>query len=264
MMKKTIVFAVFTAALIMGLPAVSAEKVETNSHRITINTGEEDIEVVESLTLDLDIAENETLRNIDFWIQNGATDIKMEIANYDYESSKSFSNNIHSYNVTSLNITSTQKLNAKITYHLDQKTEKLHKKILYNTKNLTVTLNGKQIYEGKDLDENSYVELTLYEPAETPLTWYIIAFIVLLVILLAVSILYSYKQQKAKKTRITGVSKELLTTQKKLLTDLLKDIEKKHRNEKISDDTYHKLKEKYKQDAVVTMKRLEELESEVK
>ena len=46
--------------------------------------------------------------------------------------------------------------------------------------------------------------------------------------------------------------------------EVLKDIEKQHRAKKISDDTYHKLKDQYKQDAVETMKQLEDMSSKVK
>ena len=45
---------------------------------------------------------------------------------------------------------------------------------------------------------------------------------------------------------------------------LLKDVEKQHRAKQISDDTYHKLKEQYKQQAVETMKKLEDTKSEIK
>ena len=44
---------------------------------------------------------------------------------------------------------------------------------------------------------------------------------------------------------------------------ILKDIEKQHRSKQISDDTHHKLKEYYKQQAVEIMRKLEDKESEV-
>jgi len=64
--------------------------------------------------------------------------------------------------------------------------------------------------------------------------------------------------QKPSKSRTRiGDSEELLTTKKALLMEVLKDIEKKHRAKQISDDTYHKLRDQYKQEAVETMKQLE-------
>jgi hypothetical protein len=61
-----------------------------------------------------------------------------------------------------------------------------------------------------------------------------------------------------------GESEELLSTKKSLLMTILKDIEKQHRAKQISDDTYHKLKEQYKQEAVNAMKKLEDIGSKVK
>ena len=40
---------------------------------------------------------------------------------------------------------------------------------------------------------------------------------------------------------------------------LLKDLEKQYRAKEISDDTYHKIKEQYKQEAVETMKKLDDI-----
>jgi hypothetical protein len=45
---------------------------------------------------------------------------------------------------------------------------------------------------------------------------------------------------------------------------LLKDLEKQHRAKKIHDDTYHKLKDHYKQQTVETMKKIEDIESKIK
>ena len=51
----------------------------------------------------------------------------------------------------------------------------------------------------------------------------------------------------------------MLATKKALLLSLLKDVEKKHRAKDISDETYNKLKEEYKQQAVTVMKKLEDI-----
>jgi hypothetical protein len=59
-------------------------------------------------------------------------------------------------------------------------------------------------------------------------------------------------------------SKEVLSTEKTLLMDILKQIEKLHRTKKMSDDTYHKLKEYYKQETIEIMRQLENLNSEIK
>ena len=77
--------------------------------------------------------------------------------------------------------------------------------------------------------------------------------------------MYTLKKQKSVKIKeIASGSEELLNTKKTLLMSLLKEIEKQHRANQISDDTYHKLKERYKQEAVEAMKHLEDMKSKVK
>ena len=79
-----------------------------------------------------------------------------------------------------------------------------------------------------------------------------------MIILIIVSFIRPSKKTKTtKKKEATAESEELLTTKKALLMEVLKDIEKQHRAEKISDDTYHKLRDQYKQEAVETMRTLE-------
>jgi hypothetical protein len=54
-------------------------------------------------------------------------------------------------------------------------------------------------------------------------------------------------------------SEDTLTTKKTLLLSLLKDLEKQYRGKAISDETYNKIKDEYKQQAVDTMKKLDDL-----
>ena len=67
------------------------------------------------------------------------------------------------------------------------------------------------------------------------------------------------RKQRSKAKRSIVESEETLTTKKTLLLSLLKDLEKQHRSKTVSDDTYNKLKEEYKQQAVDAMKKLENL-----
>ena len=46
--------------------------------------------------------------------------------------------------------------------------------------------------------------------------------------------------------------------------NILKEIEKQHRSKHISDDTYHKLKEQYKNEAVEAMKKLDDMKTRKK
>jgi hypothetical protein len=67
------------------------------------------------------------------------------------------------------------------------------------------------------------------------------------------------RKQRTKAKKSIVESEETLTTKKALLLSLLKDVEKRHRSKDISDETYNKLKEEYKQQAVDVMKKLEDI-----
>ena len=147
------------------------------------------------------------------------------------------------------------------------------KTLLRDTDSITVSYDSIEIYSSIDLTSGISLTLSLEkvtqyqestETVENIPNWiYII--IVILIILLIISFVRPSKKQKTttKKELISG-SEELLSTKKALLMSLLKDIEKQHRAKEISDDTYHKLKEQYKQEAVITMKQLEDIQSKVK
>ena len=85
--------------------------------------------------------------------------------------------------------------------------------------------------------------------------------------------LYNIFFPSLKKTfaELTRTEKNRISHRGKALSELkeefdkvLKDIEKKHRAKQISDDTYHKLRDQYKQEAVETMKQLEDKKSKIK
>jgi hypothetical protein len=72
---------------------------------------------------------------------------------------------------------------------------------------------------------------------------------------------YVFRRQKPRAVEKGIESEELLNTKKALLMSLLKDLEKQHRSKQISDDTYNKIKEQYKQQAVEAMKKIEDMKS---
>ena len=83
--------------------------------------------------------------------------------------------------------------------------------------------------------------------------------VVLLVIIIIVTSYYAFIKRKNGKGRKRSLeSSEMLETEKTLLLTLLKEIEKMHRSQKISDDSYHKLKTYYKNQTVEIMSALED------
>lgn len=201
---------------------------------------------------------------LEFWIQNGATDISIIISgdSVDYES---IGNNRYSSNVSSY-ITDEDSLDITVTYKLDKYTTKFEKTIIYNLSLLEITFDGKEIYSGTNLKSESTINVALQKEieektitVETIPTWTYIIIIVLIILLIIVLITSAKKPKSKTKKEGVGGSEELLATKKSLLMETLKEIEKRHRGKQISDDTYHKLKGEFKQDAVEAMKQLEDL-----
>jgi hypothetical protein len=162
-------------------------------------------------------------------------------------------------NITSLGIIKEDSNQLYISYELE-KSVVFIKKFLRATNSISVKFTDEEIFVGTDLAFGTIVNLELYERTEPPLDWFISIIIILLLILIIVLFTYIFKKRKTVKIKQSSSdSEELLNTKKTLLMSLLKDIEKQHRANQISDDTYHKLKEKYKQEAVEAMKKLEDM-----
>ncbi len=157
-------------------------------------------------------------------------------------------------------------LNTIVTYKLDKDSTEFEKIILYNLSSLKITFDGKEIYSGTNLKSGSTINVALQKETEgqtitveTIPSWVYIIIIVLIILLIALFIMLTKKQKSTTKKENIGGSEELLATKKALLMETLKEIEKRHRGKQISDDTYHKLKDEFKQDAVEAMKKLEDL-----
>jgi hypothetical protein len=256
-MKKIIVcILICIATLLIPTTIAQGENLETDTHNIVISTGDNDLAVAETLTIHGN--SNQTYSIIKFWVQSEADKINV-IVEKNGVSYTSIGNNTYFCNISSFNIKMDSQIQLDIHYTLKD-TKNFKKKMIRNTTTLTVQFDKNNILEESDLKVDTYLNLQLYKPTETPISWYIIISISLLIILLVVSTAYLFRKQKLSKVKeIAGESEELLNTKKLLLMSILKDIEKQHRAKQISDDTYNKLKDIYKQQAVETMKKLEDM-----
>jgi len=247
--------------VVISAVSVSGEDLNTETHDIVISAGGDSISVEEILTIKGD--SNETYGIVRFWVQDGAEDVDILV-----NSQKPLCNSSGNYyicNMSHLNITMDTSIQVAISYTLGKDVEEFTKTLTRDTNSTSVKFNDNEIFSGDDMASGTSFTLLLYKPAETPLAWYVVVVIVLLVVLLVVFTLYSLRKQKSSKIKEIAIeSEELLNTKKTLLMSLLKDVEKQHRAKQISDDTYHKLKEQYKQQAVETMKKLEDTKSEIK
>jgi hypothetical protein len=258
-MKKILICLVIGIIVAVSLLAIASEEsVNTIEHQITITTKDDSLSVIELLTIKGDI--NESYNNITFWVQSDANNVDI-LVNSQAPDSITPNGSEYICNISSFGIKKEDSTQVKISYELSKNVE-FTKKVLRATNIILVTFDQEEIFTGTNLALGTTINLQLYELPEPTLDWYITVFIILLVILLVVLAAYAFRKQKSVKIKeIAGGSEELLTTKKALLMSLLKDIEKQHRAKQISDDTYHKLKERYKQEAIEAMKQLEDMKS---
>jgi len=237
--------------------------ISTEQQIITISISNDGLIVEENIKITNDAFVNVT--SIRFWIQQDATDV--EILAVESGNSLPFihrDNNIRECNLSAYNLSlaNTDTLDFRITYILQTGTKYFEKTILYDTTSLQITYGEDELYQGEHLaytTESNSVQILLHRPTESPINIiYIVIIFLLVVFLIALTLLLMRKQRRKAKKSIVE-SEETLTTKKTLLLSLLKDIEKKHRAKDISDETYNKLKEEYKQQAVETMKKLEDI-----
>jgi hypothetical protein len=261
-MKRILIYLAIGIVVILGLLAMASEEnVNIIDHQITITTNEDSLSVIELYTIQGET--NESLDEITVWIQSGADNVDI-IINSLAPDSIFQDENEYICNISNLGFKEEDSTKVQITYNLNKNVD-FNKQLLRPTNSISVTYDQKEIFTGSQLADRAIINLQLYVPTEPTLDWYITVFIILLVILIVVLGMYALRKQRTVKIKETaGGSEELLTTKKTLLMELLKDIEKQHRAKQISDDTYHKLKEKYKQEAVEAMKQLEDMKSKVK
>jgi uncharacterized metal-binding protein len=141
-------------------------------------------------------------------------------------------------------------------------TKYFFKTIMYDTESLSIKYGDDELYRGEHLiynTESNSVQVLLHIPTEAPVNIVYIVVIFLLVVFLVASTLLLMRKQRKKAKKSIVETEETLTTKKELLLSILKGVEKKHRAKDISDGTYNKLKEEYKQQAVNVMKKLEDI-----
>jgi len=266
MNKKSIKLTITLTLVLLLLCPISLGKETAETHTITINEGTDTFSVTESLSILGDTDEYYDL--ILFWIPSGHTEFSILIDSKEPNSKALVGQNVYECNVTGLEILKNETITVDISYNLPSTTKEIQVTLKYDTTSFSTTYKNEEILSGRSLSENSVLTIKLTEDTTTVTkdadTTMYITVIVLLIIILLIVIVMGKKTGKTKTsskvTESKTVSEEYLTTKKALLMESLKDIEKKHRAKKISDDTYHKLKDKYKQEAVGTMKKLDDMQ----
>ncbi|MFH1101281.1 MAG: hypothetical protein V1726_04520 [Methanobacteriota archaeon] len=263
-MKKLLI-PVFLVILCFGVlvPTGNAEVtiLMVNSHTITVTTTNTGLNVVEDLTVKN--IWTKPCDTLEFWIQQNADEVSILAVENNIPLPSTISGNVYSCNLTFLNLSlvSDQTMTLRVTYTLPKTSEVYQKTTSYDTTSFIVLFNKKELFRSGSLAAGSSLQVLLYQPSEAPVNMtYLLILLVLVILLITVALLFLGRHRK-KTVRSSGVeSEELLTTQKNLLLTVLKEVEKQHRAKTISDETYTKLKDEYKQQAVLVMKKLDDLE----
>jgi len=250
------------------LPTINAGDagVVVDQQLVTITLTDKGLLVSEDIKVTNNALENTTL--LRFWLQQDAQDITItagasntNLIPFTITSGYIRTCNLSSANFTILPATS---LSIRLTYGLSSSAETYEQALLYDTTLATVSYNGQTLYQGERLvartDGTSTLQIRLFKPTEAPLsmTVIIVIFVVVVAILGILLFVLQWQRSRTKKSAL-GESEETLTTKKTLLLSLLKDLEKQYRAKSISDETYTKLKDEYKQQAVDAMKRLDDM-----
>lgn len=249
------VFIVFTGQAI---------SLNTGSHRIQLTPGEEYIYVNEKINLEIN--EDETnITNLVFWIPTDADNIQATVNNTIIPTVE-IEGNVYQGNISDIKQATLSSNTIELTYTLPISIQQFSKTLLRNTSELTISYENTDIASATFLSKDSSYSVPI--PAESDkalFNVYTLTLTILLIILLLVSFVYGLRKKKNGKTRKRAFeSDEVLSTEKTLLMDVLKKIEKLHRSEKMSDDTYHKLKAYYKQQTIEIMSQLENTDSKIK
>lgn len=271
-MRKT------TLILLLGITMVflslninaAGRNISIQTYNILITEETEKITVNETLKIKGETGER--YETLSFWIPTEHSNLKILVDTQEIDAITPQSQNMYMCNLSSLNISADTIIEIKINYNLKTDVTEFQKTLTYNTSKVTIDFNGEQIYTGTNLLKDTIftVKLTkgkttiVTEKADYSIYYYVILLLVIIIIVLLYSRIKQSSETKVKKQIPQITSEELLTTKKALLLEVLKEIEKKHRAKKISEETYHKLKEQYKQEAVETMKQLDDIKSKIK
>ena len=259
LITKSILTSLLIILIITSFSVASDIGINVEEQTIDIITAENGLLVEENILFNNIGTENAT--SIKLWIQQGIKDLNIITSETGLTLNSITTGNIREINLSNNNLTIQpgDKLEILLSYTLPTNTENFEKTISYDTSYISIKFNDEPLYQSQNAQSDSTISLRLYKPTEAPLSITYITIIFILVVIIISIILFSLRKQRSKVKKSIIESKDMLTTKKALLMSLLKDIEKQYRSKSISDDTYSKLKEEYKQQAVEVMRKLEDI-----
>jgi len=266
-MKKTrVIVLIGMITFLAFFPSGSANDsgVIVDQDIVTISLANNGLQVDEAFKVSNKGTENVT--SLRFWIQQN---IQESVTITELQSGKELipviTGNIRACNLSAVNLSIApgSSLNLQVTYYLASNEQNFIKTLLYDTTLLSVTYEDQSLFQGEHLlygsDVNNAIQIRLYKPTEAPLNITVIVIVFVVVIIVLAVLLFLLKRKRSRSKKAVTESEETLTTKKSLLLSLLKDLEKQYRAQSISDETYTKIKDEYKQQAVYVMKKLDDL-----
>lgn len=248
-------------------PGVSAQDsgVVADQQIVTVSLATQGLQVKEEIRVTNQDSMNATV--LRFWLQQGASDVRILAVQSGKDLVSLITGNIRACNLTAANLTITPGavFDVQVTYLLPTATQNFEVSLLYKTTLLTVAYqedsNQQELFHGEHLlaDSQNTLRVLLHKPTESSLGITTIVIVFVVVVLVLTSLLLFLKKHRTKTRKSLVESEETLVTKKTLLLSLLKDLEKQYRAQAISDETYNKLKDEYKQQAVEAMKKLDDL-----
>jgi hypothetical protein len=266
-MKKTVAIILLSVFIMTALyPSVCANDagVVVDQELVTISLTNTGLQVDQSVKVTNRGTENVT--SLRFWIQQDILDaVKITEVQSGNVFNPIITGNIRTCNLSeaNLSIPPEASMTLQLTYHLPSSAQNFIQTLLYDTSLFSVTYENHDLFHGEHLlfgaDANNAIQIRLYNPTEAPLNITMIIIVFLVVLIVLAGLLFLLRKQRSKTKKAVAESEETLTTKKTLLLSLLKDLEKQYRAKSISDETYTKIKDEYKQDAVDVMKKLDDL-----
>jgi hypothetical protein len=257
-------------ALITLYPDVHANDsgVVVDQEIVTITLTNKGLQVDE--TIDVTNTGSENVTSLRFWIQSNTEQIpRIIVIPSGKELIPIVTGNVRTCNLSEINLSIIPDATSTIqlTYFLPTSEQTFVKTLLYNTTIFSVAYTEGDttwnLFQGEHLrygsDVNNVLQIRLYKPTEAPLNITVLLIVFIAVIVALALLLLLLKKQRSKTKKAVVESEETLSTKKTLLLSLLKDLEKQYRAQSISDETYNKIKDEYKQHAVDVMKKLDDL-----
>jgi hypothetical protein len=241
---------------LMVVPISSS--IESSSTTIEITEVNNTYQVKEHIIINSNLLTNTSQYQFKLPSSADSNDMTIVINNIQL-SNPQYNNSIYTLNINRT-ISEKETVTVDLTYYLPISSIYFEKTFLEKSSNVKMLFEESKIFESNVQSNDTTIQVKLIKPVQSDsFNLYTVILIVLLIVIIIVTSYYAFiKRKNGKDRKRRFESSEVLETEKTLLLSMLKEIEKLHRAQKISDDSYHKLKSYYKNQTVEIMSMLDE------